>query len=136
MSRVTMNPLFDAWAARPEIETAAQQYIIDHSPKQDEATTHLNTIDWKRLGNTPAIKTRGMNFGILGAMNQLYWMHHGDKGLPGIGSRPDFNVLAMQDDEKEWRKVFAIFAWSIGFRPEGDLAPPADCTPQLRTHSC
>ncbi|MBY0359730.1 MAG: hypothetical protein K2W82_17140 [Candidatus Obscuribacterales bacterium] len=130
MSRVTMNPLFDAWAARSEVNTAAQQFILDKASDSQAVIGHFAKLEHTVVG-------RLMNFGIITAMNAIFMMFHGDlKELPGIGNYSDFNALAMQQNENDWRKVFAIFAWSVGFRPEGDLAPPADCTPELHTHPC
>ena len=118
----TMNKQFQAWASRPEVQALARTFIIANVEEAEE--------DLYKLDHVPG--HRCMNFGIIEGMNSLYWKTENRLPTKGDKVRSTYNALAMSDDPyMDWRIVLPIFAWNLGFRPEGDMAAPKG-TPELR----
>lgn len=133
MNVLTMNDEFARWSARPEVQVAAREHILDHAPDGQQMAGFVHKLE--NPGFVPS--TRCMHFGVIDAMNGIFWQHFsGLEVIHGVASRGNLNALAMQDAESDWRRVFPIFAWAIGFRPEGDLAPPQTGSPMLRKVPC
>ena len=110
--RYRLDAPFDQWAGQREVQAQASAFLCSRIEDGEKLVANLELPFGSRL----------MNFKVIQAMNQLFWLCEEELKLSAVFSRGDFNALAMQPDP-EWRKVVPMFAFALGFRSEGVSTP-------------
>jgi hypothetical protein len=108
-----LSQQFDLWASRPEVQEQARAFIAATSEEAADLIAKLEA---------PIIGHRCMNFGVIGAMNELFWHCEKHLHMEGVAARADYNHLAMQPDP-QWRQVIPILAYALGFRYQTPTGP-------------